>query len=595
MSDLLNTPLPYQQKYDDDDRQRLLYLNRAQMRIYNMAPRICFVKAGRGFGKTSILSLRVTNCAQTIPRGCGILLGPSIKSLYTRIVPNLVKSIEQITGLREGVHFFRGRPPKSADFPMPLARPRSWENVFIFYTGHVVQLVSMEVNAPGNGLNLTEVYADEIRFLPYSKLQEHVVPALRGDMYDHPGWKQHSNPYYLSQFYCSDAGLTPKEQEWEREERYLTDKVNTELAKMVAELELVPELAQLPKFVDKLNRLRCQSKYFFNFSSLENVEILTPEYIKRMERQLPKLVFNIQVLGKRLTDSKDGFYSNFNEDVHCYTPKESDESNRIHSMFDIKYRSIIDIGGMTKEVEYEAPDLKALEHVLDCRLNVDIDDSPLFITFDYNKNINTLVIAQRCKMDGFDTCKIVKCMYTLNERKLRSLCRDFCKFFEPHRLLNQDVFLYYDATATQGGAYALEEGESTRYYNVIKEELEKRNWKVGLVHIGQPMNHYDKHIFLNDVLAGNRRMMVRINREECQYLIVSLKNSRVKVRTKDGKPILTKDKSTEKLQGRSEEEKIEDTDMSDAFDTMLIGMYFKGTSSDTSMNYSFVSLPSFSS
>ena len=471
-SELTRTPLPYQQESDEEDKRRMLYLNRAQTRVYNLSPRVCFVKAGRGFGKTSILSLRTVNCAQSIPRGCGILLGCSIKSLYTRVVPNLVKSIEQITGLREGVHFFRGRPPRSANYPMPLARPRNWENVFIFYTGHVIQLVSMEVGAPGNGLNLTEILDDETRFQPYDKIKEHVVPALRGDMYDHPGWKQDRNPFYLSQFYCSDAGLTPREQEWEKEETDLTDAVNDELATMVAQLELMPELGQLPKFVDKLNRLRCQSKYFFNFSSLENVEILTPEYVKRMERQLPKLIFNIQVLGKRLTDSKDGFYSNFNEDIHCYTPKESDENNLIHKLFDVKHRSVIDIGGMTKDVEFEAPDLKALEQVLDCRLNADIDDSPLYITFDYNKNINTLVIGQRCKMDGFDTCKIVKCMYTLNERKLRSLCRDFCKFFEPHRALNPDVFLYYDSTARQGGAYALEESESTRYYNVTETGVE---------------------------------------------------------------------------------------------------------------------------
>lgn len=569
--------LPLFQDREDanlNDSQRLLYLSNAQWRIYNLGSRVTFIKAGRGFGKTSIMALRTVNCAQTIPLGCGIFLGSSIKSLYTRVVPNLVKSIEKITGLREGVHFFRGRPPQSANFPMPLARPRNWENVFIFYTGHVLQLVSMEVSAPGNGLNLTEILSDEVRFQPYDKIKEHVVPALRGDVYDHPGWKQDRNPYYLSQFYCSDAGLTAKEQVWENEENDLTDEVNAELASMIAQLELCPELAQLPQFIDKLNRLRCQSKYFFNFSSVENVEILTPDYLKRMERQLPKLIFDIQVLGKRRVVNNDGYYSNFDEEIHTYLPCEADENNAIHSQFDIVHRSRIDIGGTTKEVEYEAPDLGGLALVNDCRLNVDIDDGPLYITFDFNKNINTLVVAQRCKMNGLDTCKVVRCMYTLNERKLRALCSDFHKFFEPHMVMNRKVVLYYDSTAKQGGAYALENANETKYFNVIKEELEKRGWSVHLVFIGNPMAHSDKFRFINDVFAGNARMVVRINREECQYLIASLENSKIKIRVKNGATVLMKDKSTEKKSGRSEEEKIEDTDMSDAFDTMVIGMYY---------------------
>jgi tRNA pseudouridine(38-40) synthase len=87
-----------------------------------------------------------------------------------------------------------------------------------------------------------------------------------------------------------------------------------------------------------------------------------------------------------------------------------------------------------------------------------------------NANINTVVTGQTYKRDGVDTINILSSMFTKNERKLRALCGDWARYYEPQRLKNPNVILYYDSTAKQGGAYALEEAEDTRFYNVVKKE-----------------------------------------------------------------------------------------------------------------------------
>ena len=557
-----------------EEQVRMLYLNKAQWRIYNFGARTTFIRAGRAFGKSSVESLHMVKCAQTIPFGTGIFLGCSIAQLQKKTMPALIKSIEQMTGLREGIHFFRCRPPQAANFPQPLAKPRTFDSLIYFYTGHVIHLVSMEVSATANGMTLSEIISDETRYQPWKRYQEEVRPALRQELFDHPGWDVNRNPCYQSQYFVSDAGVLSKQMLWEKEADKQTVEINTQIADMVAQLELCPELAQLPRFINKLNSLRCQSFKFWNFSTLENYEILGDKYIRDLQRDMPKLLFDIQILGRQRTTGRDGYYSNFNIELHGYAPKDSEQTDALHSKFDAVHKTRMDMGGWSKDVEWEAPNLSRLEKVDDCSLDTDIDPKvPLCITFDYNKNINTLIVGQHRVMDGLDCCVILKTMYVTNERKLRALCGDYCRYFEPERQRNPEVWLYYDSTAKQGGAYALEEQEKTRFYNVISEELTKRHWKVRLVFTGEPMRHDDKYRFMNDVLAGKGKLFVRICTERNDYLVCALENAQIKMSSRGH---IMKDKSGEKLTSRivDDEDPTAGTDVSDAFDEMVIGMTF---------------------
>ena len=572
-------PFVTEEQHEDKLKRNEIYLNPAQRLAYNFGARSTFVRAGRGVGKsTGFLAPRLYQCALTIPRSEGIFLGNSIKQLYTKTLPQVITGLEQVFGLKEGYHFVRGRAPKNLGYKMPIKVPRVWENVIHWYNGSCTYAISMAIKASSNGFNSAYIIADETRYLqPWKKVVEEVLPTLRGGMYDHPGWDEKLNPYYLSQMWVSDAAITVKQAEWEKNIDTQTEEINEQIAEMLAELKVLPELASNEYFLRKLNSLRAQSRVFFNFSSLENVAILGERFIRELKRDMPEMMFNIQILGMRKGVARDGYYANFDSDVHGYIPGEDDQTNAVYNKYTKKFVHTHYDGGIKKKVEYETVDLDETSKIKDCSLDTDVLPSePLRIAFDYNANISTVCTGQTYKMDGTESLVVLSSMFVKNERKLRALCGDWSRYYEPQRRRNNNVIFYYDATAKQGGAYALENAKDTQYHNIVKEELEKRGWKVTMVFMGSPMGHAQKFQFINDVLTGRQKPFLRINKENNEYLIVAMENCRVVMSSQGPK----KDKSLEKRKSEEGEAGPMETrtDITDALDTLLIGVRYFNSS-----------------
>lgn len=559
-----------------------LYLNPAQLLAYNFGARITWVRAGRGVGKTTgFLAPQLYRCVRAIPRSEGLFMGNSIKQLYTKTLPQVIAGLEQVFGLREGIHFFRGQAPKklvqSGVFKMPVKKVKVWENVMHWFNGTCVFAISMEIKASANGFNSAFLIGDETRYMNWKKIQEEVLPTLRRDAYDHPSRDEKNNPLYLSQMWVSDAAITVRQAEWEKNFDKQTLEVNEQIAEMLAELRVLPELATNEHFLKKLNRLRCDSRVFFNFSSVENMGVLGERYLRELKRDMPEVMFNIQILGHRKGVAKDGYYANYDPDIHGYDPSENDQTNVIYNKFQKKFVNVSYNQGVRQKVEWEAPDLDETSKIRDCQLDTDIlPTEPLRIAFDYNANISTVVTGQTYKMDGVDTLAVLSSMFVKNERKLRALCGDWCRYYEPQRKRNNNVIFYYDSTAKQGGAYALENADDTRFYNVVKGELEKRGWRVTMIAMGRPMNHPQKFQFINDVLSGVQKPFLRINRENNEYLSVAMENCRVKMTSRG--PV--KDKSMEKHSSEEGEAGPMETrtDITDALDTLLIGVRYFSSS-----------------
>lgn len=580
-------------------KNKKLFLNPAQKLIYNFGAREMYVCAGRGMGKTTIMSTRLDNCVNSIPRGTGVFMGASIKQLYCKTMPNLVKSLEQLRGVQEGIHFFRGQPDKRLGWDMPLAKPRIWENVLSFPNGCVVYLISTGVASAANGMNTCFLMSDETRYLNWQVYKESILPSLRGDVFPgggHPGWSKVRNPMYLSQFFVSDAGVIKKQMEWEEEELTQTDDINDQICERLAQLKyaedydlqhhtnLASQLANSQKFKDELNYLRTKSKVFMRFNSIHNISILGEDYIAARKRDMPQLLFNVQILGRKgEKDRTTLFYPNFNSEIHLYSPNESHETDAIYNRFQSRHHSIIDIGGMTKKIDYDAPDLDELSTMGDnCTLDVDIDPSkPLFIAHDFNNNVNTIVTVQEDMMEGIQTAKFLKSMFVVNPRMLEDLMEDWCRYYAPHRVTCPTVYLYYDSTAKQGGTYASRDAEQYRFYRIIERILKQHRWDVRLIALGTPMHHDIKFEFVNNCFAGKERYFPRINRINNDYLIASLENARTT--TKFG--AIHKDKGTEKKrtgEGLSDGDELGTnnlSDMSDAFDVMMRGLCHFGTRS----------------
>ena len=545
-----------------------IYMSDAQMASMNFGSRVMFLRCGRGFGKTTLHAFRLFATVYSLPRSTGVFLGSSLKQLYTKTTPAVIKSLEQVLDIKEGEHFFRGQPPKKLGWPTPLAKPRVWENAIAWWNGNLTLQISMEVTASANSLNLGYCNMDEVRYLPWKKVQEEVFPAIRGEMYDNPGWDRRKNPLYLGIFGTSDAAITVRQRQWESVQDTVTHEVNSQIADMLAELRICPELQYNKNFIAKLQELRTKSRIFFNCSSVENIELLSEDYLRRLRLELPELIFRIQIMGQQIGVSRDGYYSAFNPDIHCYLPDGKGVTNIVYSKMQSKFK-VKTAGGTS--LDYEAPNLEETSmHADDCCLDVDVDPKlPLRIAFDYGANFNCMVIGPTHENKNARELRILKAMYVKNERKLSELVSDFCRYYEPQRCSCKQIIYYMDSTAKQGQAYT-SNGDEYRSYNIVLSVLKRRGWEVTMIDMKRPMLHEVKYNFMNEVFSGNTRLSVRINSEQCEYLVASMEAATVQVGASGPRKYkgLEKYKSEDGVAGKAEER----TDFSDAGDTLIIGV-----------------------
>lgn len=318
---------------------------------------------------------------------------------------------------------------------------------------------------------------------------------------------------------------------------------------------------------DYLRELRRSAFVVRRASTLENVDVLGEEYIRQMKRDLPPYTFMVSILNVKIKKSNDGFYSNLDIDhVHGYIPDEIDPLSQANFRTE-KATGII--GGKKITAESYQPDLKELSERNDCRMDSDcINDLSLYLAFDYNANINTLVVGQVYQRDGVEAVNVIKSFYVKNERKLRELVDDFSHYYAPKRAVNRDVVYYYDATAKQGASYALTD---ERFYQAVIKELERNGWKVTAIDMGVPEKHEVKHRIINNGLAGIEYPAIRINQPNNPDLIIALQLCEVSI----GYQGFRKDKSQEKKPETEDNLPLQQrTDFTDAFDSLYLGCKF---------------------
>lgn len=318
---------------------------------------------------------------------------------------------------------------------------------------------------------------------------------------------------------------------------------------------------------DYLRELRRSAFVVRRASTLENVDVLGEEYIRQMKRDLPPYTFMVSILNVKIKKSNDGFYSNLDIDhVHGYIPDEIDPLSQANFRTE-KVTGII--GGKKITSESYQPDLKELSERNDCRMDSDcVNDLPLYLAFDYNANINTLVVGQVYQRDGLEAVNVIKSFYVKNERKLRELVDDFSHYYAPKRAVNRDVVYFYDATAKQGASYALTD---ERFYQAVIKELERNGWNVTAIDMGVPEQHEVKHRIINNGLAGIEYPAIRINQPNNPDLIIALQLCEVSI----GYQGFRKDKSQEKKPETEDNLPLQQrTDFTDAFDSLYLGCKF---------------------
>lgn len=573
------------------DGQHKVYMSPWQKKVRNFGSRSTKVLAGRGTGKTALLTFNMADVTIGLPRMMGGFCGASAKQNYTRTMPNVLK-LMNLLGFTEGVYYFLGQPPAKLRWPTPLAKPRVWENCVSFANGFVWQMISLAVKGSANGLNLSALMGDETKYMPWQRVKEEVLPTLRGDFLP-PSVKKveqkrwgfgvdiKRNNHYLSQLWVSDAGLNNRECMWEKEAEYETLDINDKIKEMMAEIRYLEkyhpkqaaELAQNDRFLRELYALRAQSETFWRFSSIENAALLGGEaWIRQMKRELPDLLFRLQILNQPRGNAKDGFYCNYSE-LNTYI------SDEVTDLVLDKYSTRIKgkaLDGQRWPTEFETMslDYDQLQHDgEDCSLDLDLDyQEPLRIALDANADINCFVVGQTRVFHGRAALLVMKEFFVQDEVRLRGLSKMFAQYYKPFlRRGCKDVIFYVASSIKQGAskAYALEESEQSRFDIVVADELTSYGFKVIRAEFAS-WRHERKYQYINDCFSGVESPAIYINREagRCVYLRAALENTAVVPGT------FRKYKETEKL--RSEEgiggDKRQRTTITDAFDDLILGI-----------------------
>ena len=131
----------------------------------------------------------------------------------------------------------------------------------------------------------------------------------------------------------------------------------------------------------RIQQMRCSTFAFWRASTLDNIDLLTSDYIAKMKRDLPPVVFAISILNMKKQHSSDGFYSKLDiENLHGYVPEDCPA---VEDATHLKIASTV-IGGQQVVTDYATPDFNELQKVKTCRLDGDLrPELPLHLAFDY--------------------------------------------------------------------------------------------------------------------------------------------------------------------------------------------------------------------
>lgn len=291
------------------------------------------LEGGRGVGKSFIVSWRIRQIVEEMPRAKCAIVGRTYEQLLTRTLPSTIKGLAQL-GFVKDLHFFIGTaPPKKWGWQEAYEPPLAYDYCITFYNGTTFQLVSLDKTESGRGFNFDAVIGDEAALLDYEKLQNNVLLSRRGNL-EHFG----KCPLHYSTLFVSTTPVTNKGRWFIQGE---------ELAR------------QFPE------------EYFYMIApSAYNLKNLGKQYFKDSRRQLLPHIYAAEIDCIRNHTAQTPFYPTFSEDRHTYL-----------SSNDTYLFRIIDDEKKLQE-----------EH---CKFDADlITSAPIDIALDYNAAINWITCGQ---------------------------------------------------------------------------------------------------------------------------------------------------------------------------------------------------------
>ena len=525
-----------------------LHFNKPQLKSMIISAPTEYLVMGRGGGKSEgVLAPKSANCYfGTMPRGTGVTIGATYSQLLTRTLPALISGWERV-GYRMGHHYLIAKKPtdkwiKMWNWKGPYRPPLDFKYFISWWNGAGAHLVSQDRTGSANGITIDWIIGDEAKLLNTDKLKTELFPANRGII---PEFK--NNPYHHGMTFTTDMPIGTGGR-WILN---MVGEMNRDIVNQIWALQTVKfklnyslknderkdfkdELEkQISVLDEELNDLRKGLLYYHEASTLDNIHALGASYIKQQLRDTSEFQFDTQILNLRPLKLEDGFYPDFDEEIHGYYAENE-------SYFD--------------NLQYDP-----FSTILDCRKDKDLNtNAPLHMGGDYNRRIHPLSIGQVTDTE----IRSIKGIHSLYPGKLKEALVLFVTYYKPHK--RKFIYYWYDHTAVG-------DQHETRICDDVMNFLREHGWIVKGMYIGQQPGHEERYRMWGDLLTNNGKYnkQYKINRENCDKLILSKQQAQAEQR-KDG---FGKNKKSEHDPGFPAEES---THYTDAEDTWVFGVLESG-------------------
>lgn len=232
--------------------------------------------------------------------------------------------------------------------------------------------------------------------------------------------------------------------------------------------------------------------YFSRADARYNLENLPADYFSSAKVTMPDFLYDAEMRNIRMRAVQDGFYPLINADKHYYT--------------DFNYKFYEELG--------YSPDVNKINCIGDSDRN---GSKPLILSVDWGSGINCLVVCQNTGR----YFRYLKNFYVMSPKIIDDLAKEFTHYYSPHA--QKEVMFYYDRTGDDKQA-----NSRITMAEQFAKVLRNAGWTVHVMSHGErEADHESKHLLWNLILSEREpnAPKIRINRNNCKELIISMENA----------------------------------------------------------------------
>ena len=467
-----------------------IYVNPKQLALLQARQRRKVFLAGRGAGKTTVAGFHLLDCGAHLPRAKFFLLGITYNQVQSILLPPMMQAWE-IRNVFENKHYVVGKKPPD-NFKTPFQPVMNFENVITFFNGFTIVILSFDRQNANRGSNFDGGVVDEAVLINKERYDKEIKPTIRGNIYNFPDSHYHHSELLLSS------------QSWTVSGDWFPD----------LEFEAITNP---------------EETFFIEANAYDNIDTLGEKYINNLEKDLPLLIFQVEVLNQRRKKLPNCFYDEFTEEKHCY-----------FNTYNYDYNESGLLVTKTDSTDYNK-------------------DLPLEISFDFNAAFNSCIIAQEVIKGKDIEARVINNLFVKN-KVIKYLVDLIIQQYQGHKNI---LLIWGDRNGNNRQA----DSELT-FYEQIQKQLKEAGFITRLM-VKERLDPYHalKHTVINTLLAeaNSNFPRIRLNQNKCKATILSIQSAPI---TQDFK----KDKRSEQVQGLSQEKA---THLSDCFDNWLYPKYHK--------------------